>query len=252
MSVFESLKGIKEKKGGAFVILIDPDRSSKSKILALAEAARDSEVDALLVGSSFMLHVNFHQTVKDVKKVSTVPVIVFPGTHSQISPDADAILFTSLISGRNSQYLIDEQVRGAPIIREYGLEVISTGYMLIESGGYTSVQYISNTMPIPADKHDIACAHALAAQYMGMKMIFMEAGSGAKCSVPESLVEAVAGYTDLPIMVGGGIRTPDEVRRKMQSGASFVVVGNRLELEDGFDLLREFSAAAHLFERVKV
>ncbi|UCD95604.1 MAG: geranylgeranylglyceryl/heptaprenylglyceryl phosphate synthase [Candidatus Zixiibacteriota bacterium] len=252
MGVFESLKGVKEKKGGAFLVLIDPDRTTKGKILALVEAAGDSEVDALLVGSSFMLHTNFNRTVKDIKQISTVPVIIFPGTHSQISPDADAILFTSLISGRNSQYLIDEQVRGAPIIREYGLEVISTGYMLIESGGYTSVQYISNSMPIPAEKHDVACAHALAAQYMGMKAVFMEAGSGAKYSVPEPMIEAVSEYIDLPIFVGGGIRTPDEVHRKIQAGASFVIVGNQLELESDFELLRELTTAAHPFERVEV
>ena len=201
MNVFESLKGVKEKKGGAFLVLIDPDRTTRDKMLALAEAAGDCEVDALLVGSSFMLHANFHGIVKDIKAVSSVPVIIFPGAHSQISPDADAILFTSLISGRNSQYLIDEQVRGAPIIKEYGLEVIPTGYMLIESGGYTSVQYISNSLPIPADKHDVACAHALAAQYLGMKAVFMEAGSGAKVSVSEAMIEAVSRYIDLPIFV---------------------------------------------------
>ena len=245
MTIFESLIECKTKKGGGFFLLLDPDRASANSILKLAEAAGECDVDALLVGSSFTLQSNFHRTVKEIKRRSEVPVIIFPGAHSQISPDADAILFTSLISGRNPQYLIDEQFRGAPIVKEFGIEPIATGYILIESGGRTSVEYISNTRPIPSDKSDIVCAHALAAQYMGMKLIFLEAGSGAQNSVPESLIRSLADYIDLPILVGGGIKDPQEVERKISAGASFVVVGNHFELDNNIDRLKEFTSAAH-------
>jgi len=252
MHVFKSLMQTKVEKGGGFFLLLDPDRTSIDMIISLAERAEESEVDAILIGSSLMTKTNFHSTVKEVKKHTGLPVIIFPGTHSQISPHADAILFTSLISGRNPNYLIDEQVKGAPLVREYGIEPIATGYMLIESGGYSSVQYISNSMPIPSEKNDIACAHALAAQYMGMQAIFMEAGSGARRSVPESMIESVREYINLPIIIGGGVRRPEEVESKIQAGASFVVVGHHFEENNDPELLREFTSAAHPLTPVAV
>lgn len=245
MTVFESLMETKTKRGGGFFLLLDPDRSSLGKMLSLVEAAEESGVDAILVGSSLTISSGFDKAILEIKKVSSIPVIIFPGTHSQISSHADAILFTSLISGRNPAYLIDEQVKGAPLVKEYGLEPIATGYLLIESGRVTSVQYISNTLPIPADKNDIACAHALAAKYMGMKMIFMEAGSGAERAVPESMIQAVDSYVELPIIVGGGIKEPEEVRSRITAGASFVVVGNHFEDDGDTGFLREFADAAH-------
>ncbi|MFH2035577.1 MAG: geranylgeranylglyceryl/heptaprenylglyceryl phosphate synthase [Candidatus Zixiibacteriota bacterium] len=252
MSILENLLQCRDEKGGGFFLLLDPDRGSMDNILSLSAVAEDSGVDAILVGTSFVLESNFHDAVKEIKSQTNLPVIIFPGAHSQITPHADAILFTSLISGRNPQYLIDEQVKGAPIIKSLGLEPIATGYMLIESGKYTSVQYISGTMPIPATKYDIACAHALAAQYMGMKMVFMEAGSGAENSVSDLMIKKVAGYVDLPIMVGGGIDSPDEVASKIRAGASFVVVGNHFENSHDFEKLKEFAEAAHPMEQIKV
>jgi len=250
MSVFENLMKAKREKGGAFLLLVDPDRNQAGDILAIAEAAGDCNVDALLVGSSFLVKSGFQETVRNIKERASVPVIIFPGAHSQISRYADAILFTSLISSRNPQYLIEEQVRGAPIVKEYGLEPIATGYMLIESGQYTSVQYISNSHPIPSEKNDIACAHALAAQYAGMQMVFLEAGSGAENSVPERMIAEVSQYIDIPVMAGGGIKEPEEVERKIKSGASFVVVGNHFESHSNLSRLMEFTSAAHPAERV--
>jgi putative glycerol-1-phosphate prenyltransferase len=252
MPIFENLVRVSQKRGGGFFLLIDPDRAPENDIIKLAEAAGDCEVDAILVGTSLMFYHGFHKMVRQIKSHTELPVIVFPGSHSQISPDADAILFTSLISSRNPQYLIDEQVKGAPLIKEFGVEPIPTGYMLIESGRYTSVQYISNSMPIPSGKSDIACAHALAAQYFGMKLIFMEAGSGADSSVPEEMIRAVSEYVDIPVMTGGGIRTAEEVEMKIASGASFVVVGNRIEKDGNLDLLRELASAAHPLEKIIV
>jgi phosphoglycerol geranylgeranyltransferase len=252
MRIFESLLQVRADKGGGFFLLLDPDRKPLDTILNLTEAAGEAEVDALLIGTSLMTKNNFHATVKAVKERTSLPVIIFPGTHSQISREADAILFTSLISGRNPNYLIDEQVKGAPLVKEYDIEPIATGYMLIESGAYSSVQYISHSMPIPSDKNDIACAHALAAQYMGMQTIFMEAGSGAKKSVPESMIESVRSYIDLPIIVGGGIRQPHEVEKKINAGASFVVVGHHFENNFDIKALHEFTDAAHPLATVTI
>ncbi len=252
MNVFDHLIGAREKKGGGFLLLLDPDRTPVERMEFLAENAAGYDVDALLVGTSYVIESDFHHAVKRIKEKASVPIIIFPGVHSQIAPDADAVLFTSLISGRNPQYLIEEQVRGAPLVKQYNIETIPTGYMLIDSRGYTSVQFASRTFPIPSDKPDIACAHALAAQYLGMRMIFMEAGSGAIDSVPETMIRQVADYMELPIMVGGGINDPAQVERKILAGASFVVVGNHFENKENFARLRDFTRAAHPYQRVEV
>lgn len=245
MQVYDYLAKTKTEKGGGFFLLLDPDRASRDEILHVAEASAEQGVDVLLVGTSFMLNTDFHKTVREIKEHTALPVVIFPGSHSQISPHADAILFTSLISGRNSTYLIEEQVKGAPIIKRLGLEAIPTGYMLIESGTCTSVQYISDTRPIPANKPDIAAAHALAAQYLGMKAVFFEAGSGADRPVPTDMITLAAEYIDIPIITGGGLNRPAEVAARVAAGASFVVVGNRLEQDRNLGLLREFADAAH-------
>ncbi|MDD3733261.1 MAG: geranylgeranylglyceryl/heptaprenylglyceryl phosphate synthase [candidate division Zixibacteria bacterium] len=250
--VYQYLLSIKHERGGGFLLLLDPDSVEERHYLKLAEAARDCGVDALLVGTSFMLNVDFSEAVRKIKEVTTLPVIIFPGSFAQLTPHADAVLFSSLISGRNPNYLIDEQVKGAPLVKRYGLEPIATGYILIESGPLTSVQYISGTMPIPRTKFDIACAHALAAQYMGMKLVYLEAGSGAAQPVPVEMVRAVAAYIDIPIMVGGGLSEAEECARRIKAGASFVVVGNRFEFDTRFNHLRQLAQAAHPGKTVPV
>ncbi len=250
--VYNRLMTVKQQRGGGFLLLLDPDRLPEKTYLSLAEAGEECGVDAILVGSSFMLNTNFASAVKQIKAVTPLPVVVFPGSFAQVTPDADAILFTSLISGRNPNYLIDEQVRGAPLVKRFGLEPIPTGYMLIESGRRTSVQYISGTQPIPRTKYDIACAHALAAQYLGMKLVYLEAGSGADQPVPEGMVRAVASYIDIPMLVGGGLTTPEDCAARIDAGASFVVVGNLLENDPKFTYLTELTAATHPRETVTV
>jgi len=250
--VYNRLLKTRKQRGGGLLLLIDPDRTTESEYISLAEAAMECGVDAILVGSSFMLNTNFTSAVRQIKAVTSLPVIIFPGSFAQVTPDADAILFTSLISGRNPNYLIDEQVRGAPLVKKYGLETIPTGYMLIESKTQTSVQYISGTQPIPRTKHDIACAHALAAQYLGMKLVYLEAGSGAEQPVPEGMIHAVASYVDIPILVGGGLTTPEECAFKIGAGASFVVAGNALENDPGLSRLTEMAIATHTMESVAV
>ena len=250
--VFQKLLSIKENRGGGFFLLLDPDRVSERHCLSLAESAEECGVDIILVGSSFMLNSNFAPAVKKVKASTTLPVVIFPGSFAQITPDADAILFTSLISGRNPNYLIDEQVKGAPLVRKFGLEPIPTGYMLIESGTLTSVQYISGTFPIPQSKSDIAAAHAMAAEYLGMKMVYLEAGSGAQKPVPVEMIKSVASYVDIPVMVGGGISKPEECAERIEAGASFIVCGNCFENDPKHSHLQELAAATHPREQVAV
>lgn len=250
--VYETLLDARDRRGGGFLLLIDPDRNRESDYIALAEAALDCGVDALLVGTSFMMAGHFASAVEEIKSRTTVPVVIFPGSYSQITSSADAILYTSLISGRNPQYLIDEQVRGAPFIKAAGLEAIPTGYMLIESGPLTSVQYISNTLPIPRNKPDIASAHALAAQYLGMKLVYLEAGSGAREPVPVEMIQAVTSTIDIPLLVGGGLRSSQDCAERIEAGAAFVVMGTRMESGPGLSYLRELTAAAHPRETIRV
>ena len=249
-AAYQALLEAKASRGGGFLLLIDPDRSEKSDYMALAESAAECGVDAILVGTSFMMGGNFGAAVKFIKEVTPLPVIIFPGSYTQITPQADAILFTSLISGRNPQYLIDEQVKGAPFIKAAGLESIPTGYMLVESGPLTSVQFISGSLPIPRNKADIACAHALAAQYLGMKLAYLEAGSGAQHPIPVEMVKAVSEVVDIPLLVGGGLSTPEDCAERIGAGASFIVMGTRLERGTGRSLLRELTAASHPLESV--
>jgi phosphoglycerol geranylgeranyltransferase len=251
-SVYQTMLKTKETRGGGFFLLIDPDRIGESQCLSMAESAEEYGVDIILVGSSFLLNSNFGKTVKQVRASTTIPVVIFPGSFAQITPDADAILFTSLISGRNPNYLIDEQMRGAPLVKKFDLEPIPTGYMLIDSGTMTSVQYISGTLPIPQNKPDIAAAHALAAQYLGMKLVYLEAGSGAKNPVPNEMIRMVSSYVNIPVMVGGGLITPEHCAERIESGASFIVCGNCFENDPKHTYLQELAAAAHPREQVAV
>lgn len=251
-SVYTHLLDTAETKGGGLLLLIDPDATDEASYLALAEVAEDCGVDAILVGSSFTLNSNFANAVKKIKGASPLPVIIFPGSYAQVSPHADAILFSSLISGRNPSYLIDEQTKGAPLVKKFGVEPIPTGYMLIESGSLTSVQFISGTMPIPRGKTEIACAHALAAQYLGMKMVYLEAGSGASSPVPIEMISGVTEYIDIPVITGGGLRSPKDCAERIKAGASFVVIGNFLENSFDKSLLMEFADASHPNEKVIV
>ncbi len=252
MSVLQRLHDTRARKGGGFLLLLDPDRIPQREYLRLASHALECGVDALLVGSSFVLHSNFGNAVQAIKEVTELPVIIFPGSITQITEHADAILFTSLLSGRNATYLIEEQVKGAPIIKQCGIEPIPTGYLLIESGNLTSVQFISGSSPIPNTKYDIAAAHALAAEYLGMKLVYLEAGSGARTPVPVEMVREVAAYISTPIVVGGGLKDPEAIGSRIAAGASFVVVGNHFECDSSLQHLRELTAAAHPKQTVRV
>jgi len=250
MLVYDKLLKVRDEKGAGFLVLLDPDRMSVSEIVELAQKSEKGGSDAFLVGSSLLLSTRFDEAVKEIKANVSVPVVIFPGNANQVSRHADAILFLSLISGRNPHLLIGEQVKAAPAIKEFGLEPIPTGYMIIESGEATSVQFMSDTQPIPKNKPDIAKAHALAAEYLGMKFVFLEAGSGADNPVPDLIIREVRDFISLPIIVGGGVKDPDVAYKKVKSGASFVVIGNSLEEDDS--IIEEFADAIHVNKKTKV
>lgn len=247
MQIIDSLLKILQEKGAGYFVLIDPDKLPPAKISGFMIKARESGVDAVLVGGSLLISGEFEDFVKQVKHNSNgIPVILFPGGVNQISASADAMLFLSLISGREAQHLIGSQVLAAPIIYRTKIETISTAYMLIESGRPTSAQYMSGTTPIPRNKPDIAVAHALAAKYLGFKFIYLEAGSGAENSVPVELIQAVTKTVDLPLIVGGGIVSPEAARQKVEAGASFVVTGTVIENSSEDGILKRFADAIHI------
>ena len=245
MSVYQTLVSAANTKGAAYLILVDPDKIDAHEFPGFIEQATDAGVDGFLVGGSLVLADTFEECIKTIKKNTTVPVVIFPGSVQQISKEADAILYLSLLSGRNAEHIIGSQVTAAPIIKKMNLEAISTAYMLVESGKTTSAEFMSNTKPLPRNKPDIAVAHALAAEYIGFKLLYLEAGSGAEQSVPEEMVAAVARHCTLPLIVGGGIRTVEDARRKVKSGARFVVTGNVLEKNGSRDLMKDFASAIH-------
>ena len=223
------LNGIVQTRGAGYFALADPDALSDIQVCQLAEEAQEAGVDAFLVGGSLLMRDRLDQVVLQLKQRSELPVILFPGGSNQLSPHADAILFLSLISGRNPDLLIGEHVRAAPIIRQYGLDTVATGYVVVESGSYSSVQFMSGSFPIPRDKPDIAVAHALAAQYLGMHTLYLEGGSGAKLPVPNKMIQAARAHIELPIIVGGGIHKPETAAAKVRAGANFIVTGTALE-----------------------
>lgn len=240
------LSGIldKAKRGTkSYWVLLDPDDFSPSKGAAIAKQAEGAGVDALLIGGSLIHTHLFDEFVAAVKKAVGIPVILFPGDATQLSRHADAVLFLSLISGRNPVNLISEHVKAAPLIKDFGIEPISTAYMLVESGTVTSVEFMSNTRPLPANKPKIAAAHALAAQYMGMKMVYLEAGSGAQHPVPDEMISFVKSLIDIPVIVGGGIRDARTARRKLASGADIIVTGNLLQSKGGIETMKKIAAA---------
>ena len=243
---YQKLLKIIELRGSGFIQLIDPDKLSWEKAPDLISSSIEAGVDAFFVGGSFLMAENFNEFVKHIKlHAGDHPVIIFPGSLYQISPNADAILFLSLISGRNPEHLIGSQVAAAPILWKLGLEAISCGYMLIESGKRTSAEFVSNSIPIPKNKPNIALAHALAAQFLGMKTIYLEAGSGAQESVPSEMISLIHEEINVPLIVGGGIRSPETASEKIKSGANIIVVGNFFEKEGSSALMKEFADAVH-------
>jgi phosphoglycerol geranylgeranyltransferase len=242
--VLKHMMDVKQSRGAGYVVLVDPDRYDLAELSEQADLL-SRYADVLFVGGSLCVRHDFGEAVGRVKQASRVPVVIFPGDATQVSSHADAILFLSLVSGRNADLLIGEHVKAAPRIRRYRLEPIPVAYILVESGETTSVQFMSQSLAIPRGKSEIASAHALAGEYLGMKLVFLEGGSGAEQHVPLGMIESVRDYVSIPLMVGGGIKTPEEAAAIVRGGASFIVTGDIIEKTGSENLLREFKAAVH-------
>ncbi|GIK59965.1 MAG: geranylgeranylglyceryl/heptaprenylglyceryl phosphate synthase [Ignavibacteriota bacterium] len=245
MKTYNYLLNTVHSKGAAYLVLLDPDKLTSSKIAPFIRHCEKSGVDGFLIGGSLMISGDLDSFIANVKVETTLPLIIFPGSINQVSSIADAILFLSVISGRNPEHLIGKHVIASPLIKRAKIEPISTGYILIESGVTTTAVYMSGSLPVPRNKPEIAAATALAGEYLGMKFIYLEAGSGAQESVPDEMVKVVSEECSIPVIVGGGIRTPQTARRKVENGASIIVTGNFFEDENNWDLIKDFSNAIH-------
>lgn len=241
--IYQSLAESKKKGKKSFAVLIDPDKVNNRETMLLAQQAIDAKVDYLFVGGSLVVSNYLDECVQLIKKHCDIPVILFPGSPSQVSKHADALLYLSLISGRNADLLIGQHVISAPHVKKSGLEILSTGYMVIDGGAPTTVSYISNALPIPADKADIAMCTAMAGEMLGMKLIFMDAGSGAKTPIREEMIARVSKTITAPLIIGGGIKDPEKAYLNCKAGADVIVVGNAIEKDSS--LVKEMAAAVH-------
>lgn len=237
------LEGLKEKSRlgrKSIAVLVDPDKIEEpSKLLHLINLANENCVDYFFVGGSVITTSNLSEIVQLIKDQVTTPVILFPGNSMQIDPGADAILFLSLISGRNPDLLIGQHVVAAPILRNNKLEILPTGYMLINSGKITSAAYISNTTPIPDDKYSLAACTAMAGEMLGLQITYLDAGSGAEKEINTRMISTVRKAISTPLFVGGGINTPAKAMAALEAGADLIVVGNAIEKDP--NLLIEIS-----------
>lgn len=236
---------IEKKKLGkkSFAVLIDPDKVDVQEIEKLVDLAVQAKVDYFFVGGSLVTSNHLDTIIRQIKKMCGIPVILFPGQPSQVNNYADGLLYLSLISGRNPDLLIGQHVLSAYRIKTSGLEIISTGYLVVDGGVPTSVSYISNTSPIPANKTDIAVSTAIAGEMLGMKLIYMDAGSGAQSAIPEAMIKQVAENIEIPVIVGGGITTSEKASANCKAGADIIVVGNAIEKDAS--LIKKISDAVH-------
>ena len=241
--IYHSLTERKQQHKKSFAVLIDPDKVNDTSIMLLIELAVTAKVDYFLVGGSLVISNYLDECVQLIKRSCDIPVILFPGSPNQVSKHADALLYLSLISGRNADMLIGQHVISAPVVKQSGLEILSTGYMVVDGGAPTTVSYISNATPLPADKNEIAMCTAMAGEMLGMKLIYMDAGSGAKRAISEDMIKHVADVITAPLIIGGGIIEPEKAYLNCKAGADVIVVGNAIEKDAG--LIKEMAAAVH-------
>ena len=242
-NIYQSLTDRKSQSKKSFAVLIDPDKVNDNSVEELIQLSVDAHVDYFLVGGSLVISSYLDECIQLIKKNCKIPVILFPGSPAQVSQYADALLYLSLISGRNPELLIGQHVVSAPFVKKSGLEIMSTGYMVIDGGAPTTVSYISNASPLPADKNEIAMCTAMAGEMLGMKLIYMDAGSGAKKAISESMIQQVASCIEVPLIVGGGITTAEKAYLNCKAGADVIVVGNAIEKDAS--LIKEIASAIH-------
>ena len=240
-TIYTHLQQARTQGKKSFAVLVDPDKTELQQMDTLLALGEQAKIEYWFVGGSLVISSQLDELVRHIKKNTSIPVVLFPGSPSQVTRQADALLYLSLISGRNPELLIGQHVLSAPFVKQSGLEILSTGYIVVDGGAPTTVSYISNAAPIPSDKEDIALCTALAGEMLGMKLIYMDAGSGAKQPITTSMIKRVADQISIPLIVGGGIKTPEKAQENCKAGADLIVVGNAIEKE--VSLLSEIGAA---------
>lgn len=243
MRILTDIKARKKKGSKSFAVLIDPESADNKQLSSLVTLAHDAQVDYFFVGGSTVNYSDMDKVLSFLEDFNDIPVVIFPGNTNQLSNKADGLLYLSLISGRNPELLIGKQVESVPFLRSSTLEVMPTGYILIDGGTKSTVAYISNTTPLPHDEIDLTLATALAGQYLGMQLIYLEAGSGAKQPVSPEMITTLSAELTVPLIVGGGIRTPERAKAAAEAGADILVVGNILEKDPS--LVMDLSIAIH-------
>lgn len=236
----------------AFAVLIDPDKIvDDAYCLRIINMSIESKINFFFVGGSLITGDNFGYIVRLIKQECDIPVVLFPGSNMHIESAADAILFLSLISGRNPDLLIGQHVVAAPVLKRSNLEVLSTGYILVNSGNQTTVSYMSNTVPIPYDKASVAACTAIAGEMLGLKLIYLDAGSGAQQPISSKMISIVRKSIEVPLIVGGGIDNKHKAARALEAGADVIVIGNGIEKNP--DLLTEVAELTENYnQRLKV
>ena len=245
--IYTHLRELKSQNKSGFAVLADPDKIAPADMQYLARLCNNAQVDYLFMGGSLLMAHQMELCIQRFKTESDIPVILFPGSPAQVTPYADALLYLSLISGRNPELLIGQHVMSAPQVKASGLEVISTGYIIVDGGVQTTVSYMSNTIPIPADKPEIALCTAWAGELQGKHIIYLDAGSGAIDPVTTEMISKVSSHIEIPLIVGGGILTPEKVYENCMAGANLIVVGNAIERDPLLikDMAQAARAAAH-------
>lgn len=242
--VLQQINALKQNGKHGFAVLVDPDKIDPKNMERFAASCNDAKVDFLFIGGSLVLQHQIGLCINIFKENSDIPVLLFPGNPAQVTPEADALLYLSLISGRNAELLIGQHVVSAPMVRNSGLEILSTGYMVIDGGVPTTVSYMSHSHPIPSDKSDIALCTAWAGEMQGKHLIYMDAGSGAQLPISEKMIQKVSSNISIPLIVGGGIKTTEKVIANCKAGADVIVVGNAIEKDSS--LIKDLSAATKL------
>lgn len=228
-TIYQNIQESKAKNERLLAILIDPDKVVIADIAPLSIKINSSPATHIFIGGSLVKENNLDELIIQLKQKINLPILLFPGDPSQISNQANGILFLSLLSGRNPDYLIEHQVNAVPFLQKTNLEIIPTGYILIESGSETAVERVSKTKPLSIENEQYIMQTALAGQMLGNQLIYLEAGSGAKQPVPENIIELVAKNIKIPLLVGGGIKSKTEIEKAYLAGANIVVIGTAFE-----------------------
>jgi len=243
-TIYKTILLNREANRKMLAVLLDPDQCRGSVLAGTIAALKSNTPDFIFVGGSHTL-TSVDSLIELLKEEVKSNIVLFPGNAAQFSTKANAILYLSLLSGRNAEFMIGQHITSSVAIKKSGIEIIPTGYLLIDGGKSSSVEYISNTRPIPRDKKEIALSTAVAAELLGMRLVYLEAGSGADVPVPTDMIEYVSTVLSLPLIVGGGIKTTEQLTEAFDAGADIVVVGNIFEAKP--TLISEFVACAHAY-----